>query len=98
MANQVDQRSSNQPSKEAQIKSGPHSHAGSTGTSAGSMDNQRDTDRINQSGQNQGGPGQGGQNQGNKNQPSKEAQVKGGQHSHSGSGSGGTSSGSSGNG
>ena len=88
MANQTDHRSSKQPSKEAQVKGGQYSHAGSMGTSAGSMDNQRDTDRMNQ-----GAPGQGGQNQGNKNQPSKEAQIKGGLHSRAGGGSGSSSSG-----
>lgn len=82
MTNQGDNRSNNQPSKEAQVKGGQHSHAGSTGTSSGSMDNQRDIERSNEGGQ-----------QGNKNQPSKEAQIKGGQHSHSGSGSSGGSSG-----
>lgn len=82
MANTSDARSHNQPSKDAQIKGGQHSHQGSEKESTGSSGN-----TANQSAGNMNDErmrNQPGQNQPGQKQPSHEAQIKGGQHSHSG--------------
>lgn len=63
-----DARQQNQPSHDAQVKGGQHSHSGQADKNQG------------QTNQQSGGPGTGSTH----NQPSHEAQVKGGQHSHSG--------------
>jgi|CZKL01.1.fsa_nt_gi hypothetical protein len=70
MANTSDSRSQNQPSKEAQIKGGQHSHQGTADKNVSGSVNESSgsSDRMNNE----------------RNQPSKEAQIKGGQHSHSG--------------
>ena len=70
MSETTDNRSHNQPSHEAQVKGGEHSHQGST--------NQAGT-----SPKTSGSPAK--EDGRSHNQPSHEAQVKGGQHSHSGS-------------
>jgi hypothetical protein len=70
MANQTDGRSQNQPSHEASVKGGQHSHQGS---------HEKKTGQQEQSNEERQGDGR------THNQPSHEAQVKGGQHSHSGS-------------
>jgi hypothetical protein len=67
-----DHRSHNQPSHEAQVKGGQHSHQGSQ--SEGSQK------QVSQ------GTASESEDKRSQNQPSHEAQVKGGQHSHSGSG------------
>ena len=67
MANTTDGRSHNQPSHEASVKGGQHSHSGQQEQSNDSTQGQ------------QGGGTQDGRSH---NQPSHEAQVKGGQHSH----------------
>jgi len=68
MANETDGRSHNQPSHEASVKGGQHSHQGS---------------HESQGQQQQGTAGKSEDGRSH-NQPSHEAQVKGGEHSHSG--------------
>jgi hypothetical protein len=79
MANEHDARSHNQPSHEAQVKGGEHSHQGAhqgaqqgSHESTGGQHNQGSATHKTEDGRSH-------------NQPSHEAQVKGGQHSHSGS-------------
>ncbi|HTZ57898.1 MAG TPA: hypothetical protein VMB49_07380 [Acidobacteriaceae bacterium] len=68
MAKATDERSHNQPSHEAQVKGGQHSHQGSHENQAGQPQQSNEERREDSRSQ---------------NQPSHEAQVKGGQHSHS---------------
>jgi hypothetical protein len=91
----TDERTHNQPSHEAQVKGGQHSHQGSQNASDDSGDG-RSHNQPSHEAQVKGGQHshQGSQNTSNEsgqsgdgrshNQPSHEAQVKGGQHSHSG--------------
>lgn len=81
MAEHQDQRSQNQPNRDAQVKGGQQSHSGSGGRS----DEMQNSGTQNSGQQNSGTQNQPSHNQSSHNQPSKEAQVKGGQHSHSGS-------------
>ena len=69
MADQEDGRPHNQPSHEAQVKGGQHSHQGSDESKA--TQHEQSTEEKQNDGRSQ-------------NQPSHEAQVKGGQPSHSG--------------
>jgi hypothetical protein len=91
MANTTDSRSHNQPSHEAQVKGGEHSHQGSS-TSSGNQTSGREHNQPSHEAQVKGGQHshQGGsstssnkENDRGHNQPSHEAQVKGGQHSYS---------------
>jgi hypothetical protein len=69
MAEKTDGRTHNQPSHDASVKGGQHSHQGSQQETAGQ--HQQSNEEKQDEGRSQ-------------NQPSHEAQVKGGQHSHSG--------------
>jgi hypothetical protein len=77
MATEHDGRSHNQPSHEAQVKGGQHSHQGAQHGSGDSATAQHDQGSGSRKSDEQDGRSH--------NQPSHEAQVKGGQHSHSGS-------------
>jgi hypothetical protein len=89
----TDERTQNQPSHEAQVKGGEHSHQGSQHTSSEPADG-RSHNQPSHEAQVKGGQHshQGSENSSSEpadgrshNQPSHEAQVKGGQHSHAGS-------------
>jgi hypothetical protein len=84
MATEHDGRSHNQPSHEAQVKGGQHSHSGSQHGSEETSSGQHT-----QGSDNRGGASRktndGAEDGRSHNQPSHEAQVKGGQHSRSGS-------------
>ena len=91
MAQDQDNRSKNQPSHDAQVKGGQHSHD-KTSTSgqqqqesgkAGQQSGQHSQDKTSNGGQQQQESGKSGQQAG-KTTPSHEESVKGGQHSHSG--------------
>jgi hypothetical protein len=73
MAKETDDRSHNQPSHEASVKGGEHSHQGSHKTSTSHQQQQGTSEKSEK------------EDGRSHNQPSHEAQVKGGQHSHSGS-------------
>ena len=77
MATEHDARSHNQPSHEAQVKGGQHSHQGSQQGTHDTSGTQHDQGSGSQQSKTQ--------DERSHNQPSHEAQVKGGQHSHSGS-------------
>jgi len=84
MATEQDGRSHNQPSHEAQVKGGEHSHSGShSGSQHGSEE--RGSGQHTQGSDNRGNAGHKAEDGRSHNQPSHEASVKGGQHSHSGS-------------
>jgi hypothetical protein len=70
MANSTENKSHNQPSHEAQVKGGQHSHQG--GSEHSSTSQRQQSNEHEKDGRSH-------------NQPSHEAQVKGGEHSHSGS-------------
>ncbi len=76
MANQQDGRSQNQPSHDAQVKGGQHSHQNAQQGSHESTTTQHDQGSGSKTKPN---------DTRNPNQLSHEDQVKGGQHSHSGS-------------
>jgi hypothetical protein len=75
MAKENDAQTHNQPSHEAQMKGGQHSHQGAQQGSHESTSGQP----------NQGSATHKAEDGRSRNQPSHEAQVKGGQRSHSGS-------------